>query len=227
MFYYYGRKKQIAKHYPAPKFGTIIEPFAGSAAYSLHGNNWENEVTLLDINEPIVGLWNYLKAATVSDIQGLPDVKEGDLLSSFNLCQEERLLMSLHVRPSAVSVRNKVGRFSRWSAGKRYICDNLHKIKHWTVAVGDYMTAHDTVATWFIDPPYREAGVHYTSNTVAYDDLAKWALSRRGLVISCEGEGHNSYLPFKPLCTVNNGGMNLAKKSTEFVCVFETEPSRS
>lgn len=37
MFYYYGRKKQIAKHYPAPNFEAIVEPFAGSASYSLHG----------------------------------------------------------------------------------------------------------------------------------------------------------------------------------------------
>jgi len=35
MFYYYGRKKQIAKHYPFPNFKAIVEPFAGSAAYSL------------------------------------------------------------------------------------------------------------------------------------------------------------------------------------------------
>ena len=36
MFYYYGRKKQIAKYYPEPKYDTIVEPFAGSAAYSLY-----------------------------------------------------------------------------------------------------------------------------------------------------------------------------------------------
>ena len=44
MFYYYGRKKQIAKCYPKPNFNTIIEPFAGSAAYSLHNDNWKKNM---------------------------------------------------------------------------------------------------------------------------------------------------------------------------------------
>ena len=41
MFYYYGRKKQIIRHYPSPNYDTIIEPFAGSAAYSLYKDNWQ------------------------------------------------------------------------------------------------------------------------------------------------------------------------------------------
>lgn len=34
IFGYYGSKSKIAQHYPSPWFDTIIEPFAGSAAYS-------------------------------------------------------------------------------------------------------------------------------------------------------------------------------------------------
>ena len=40
MFYYLGRKKRVAGKYPDPAFPTIVEPFAGSAAYSLHGDRW-------------------------------------------------------------------------------------------------------------------------------------------------------------------------------------------
>ena len=36
MFYYYGRKQKIFGKYPKPQFDTIIEPFAGSAAYSMN-----------------------------------------------------------------------------------------------------------------------------------------------------------------------------------------------
>jgi len=36
MFYYYGAKNLLSKHYPEPVFDTIIEPFAGSAAYSCY-----------------------------------------------------------------------------------------------------------------------------------------------------------------------------------------------
>jgi hypothetical protein len=42
--------------------------------------------------------------------------------------------------------------------------------------------------------------------------------ARRGQIIACEGEGHGDYLPFEPMrVRINNGGMNLKKKSTEFV----------
>lgn len=44
MFYYYGRKKQLAKLYPKPNYSVIIEPFAGSAAYSLFDENWKKKL---------------------------------------------------------------------------------------------------------------------------------------------------------------------------------------
>ena len=45
MFYYYGRKQKIFGKYPKPQFDTIIEPFAGSAAYSM--NYYKNNFVLL------------------------------------------------------------------------------------------------------------------------------------------------------------------------------------
>lgn len=221
MFYYYGRKKQIAKHYPQPSHPIIIEPFAGSAAYSLHEDNWKNEVILMELNKPVVDLWKYLQAASVGDIAGLPDVKEGDMLDSFGLSDEERLLLSVHVIPGATSPRNKVGKFSRWPAGKKYILENIHKIKHWQINHGDYRQLENIKATWFIDPPYKKAGKHYTSSTMDYTSLADWVKSRDGQIIACEGQEHGNYLPFEPLCVVNNGGMNKHKKSTEYV--FKSE----
>ena len=53
MFYYYGRKKQMAKHYPSPNYDTIIEPFAGSAAYSLFGDNWQKNVILIEKDKQV------------------------------------------------------------------------------------------------------------------------------------------------------------------------------
>lgn len=77
MFYFYGRKKQIAHFYPTPRHEKTIEPFAGSAAYSLHGNNWKKEVILYDISPSVIKVWEYLLSCSVSDIKNLPDVKEG------------------------------------------------------------------------------------------------------------------------------------------------------
>jgi site-specific DNA-adenine methylase len=222
MFYYYGRKKQIAHFYPKPKFGKIIEPFAGAAAYSLHDDHWTNEVFLIDINEPIINLWLFLKNATPADIKKMPNVKEGDRLSSFSLTQEERLLMSLHIIPGATSNRDKVGKFNRWHAGKKYIVDNLYKIKHWNIKHGSYEDSLDVRATWFLDPPYHCAGKHYVSKSVNNEQYIKWLLKRDGLIMVCEGEGHENKFPFVPLCEVNNGGMNYHKKSKEYVWIFET-----
>jgi site-specific DNA-adenine methylase len=38
MFSYYGSKSKIVKYYPCPAHDKIIEPFAGSARYSLLNN---------------------------------------------------------------------------------------------------------------------------------------------------------------------------------------------
>lgn len=60
MFYYYGRKKQIAKYYPLPNYNIIVEPFAGSAAYSLYSNYWNRDVILIEKDEKVVNIWEWL-----------------------------------------------------------------------------------------------------------------------------------------------------------------------
>jgi hypothetical protein len=58
MFSYYGSKSKIVDYYPPPKYKRIIEPFAGSARYSL--KYWQNDVLLVDKYPVIVEVWNYL-----------------------------------------------------------------------------------------------------------------------------------------------------------------------
>jgi hypothetical protein len=224
MFYYYGRKKQLAHLYPEPKHDLIVEPFAGSAAYSLYGDRWRKDVFLYDLSQDVVDIWKYLLSASLKDLQKLPDLKEGDLLDNFSLSREERLLISFHIRPGAVSSRNKVGRFSRWATGKHYICHSLYKIKHWKIFHGDYKLANHGRATYFLDPPYRESGKHYTVGSLAmdYSEYASWVLGLSGQIIACEGSSHCQYLPFKKLgAHVRNGGMNFHKKKPEYVFVAD------
>jgi len=47
MFSYYGSKSKIVDCYPAPRYDKIIEPFAGSARYSL---KWWNREYALDVD---------------------------------------------------------------------------------------------------------------------------------------------------------------------------------
>jgi len=216
MFYYYGRKKQIAGYYPTPEHATIVEPFAGSAAYALHGDNWEKNVQLYDTSPLVVDLWLYLKDATVDSIASLPDLEVGQNIDTFNLSPVEKSLIGLHINPGSSMPKKTATKCSRWPAGKRYIQENLYKIKHWSMELKDYRDVKNTEATWFIDPPYQSAGVHYSKNNIDYLHLSAWVKSRRGQVIACEGEGAR-YLPFRSLVAVNNGGLNKAKRKMELV----------
>ena len=66
MFSYYGSKSKIVDYYPPPKHKKIIEPFAGSARYSL--KYWQNDITIVDKYDVIVKIWKYLQQCEKNDI---------------------------------------------------------------------------------------------------------------------------------------------------------------
>ncbi|WP_240347652.1 hypothetical protein [Curtobacterium sp. 24E2] len=199
MFYYYGRKKQLARRYPVPACDTIIEPFAGSAAYSLHGLNWERNVILIERDPRVVDIWNWLIGASEREMRALPELRVGDRSSEFLHIVHAATKMAFAyktIKVTPVLERN-------WDISRRVMADSLHKVRHWTVVQGDYRDAPDIKATWFIDPPYRGAagrGYRYGSDTLDYEQLGAWAQSRQGQVIACEG-AEGDYLPFEPLTT--------------------------
>ena len=71
-------------------------------------------------------------------------------------------------------------------------------------------------ATWFVDPPYQEAGKHYRhgSSSINYERLAEWCVSRLGQVIVCEAYGAD-WLPFGLIADVKT--TRKGKRSTEVV----------
>jgi site-specific DNA-adenine methylase len=198
MFYYYGRKKQIAKYYPAPAYDTIIEPFAGAAAYSLYKENWKKNVILIEKDSKVYEIWDWLiNRATVEEIENLPTLKVGEKSSEFLHIIHAATKMAFAfktIKVTPVLERN-------WEISRRVFKENLYKIKHWQIINDDYSAAPDIEATWFIDPPYKgDAGMGYRfgSNLINYEELAEWAKNRKGEVIFCEGE-NGDYLDFKPL----------------------------
>jgi site-specific DNA-adenine methylase len=62
MFNYYGSKSKIVDYYPPPKFDKLIEPFAGSARYSLKW--WNKQVTICDLNEDVIDVWKWLQSCS-------------------------------------------------------------------------------------------------------------------------------------------------------------------
>lgn len=201
MFYYYGRKKQIARHYPEPVYDTILEPFAGAAAYALHGARWQKNVILIEKDPRVAEIWQWLiEKATPEAIINLPELKIGEKSSEFlhiihAVTKQAFKYKTIKVTP--VLERN-------WEISKRVMAKDVHKIKHWKILCEDYTKAPDLEATWFIDPPYKShpgLGYDFGSDKLDYMNLAQWALARRGEIICCEG-AFGDYLPFRPLLKI-------------------------
>jgi len=199
MFSYYGRKLKVVRFYPAPIYDTIIEPFCGSAVYSLFQNNWEKNIILVDKYDVIIRIWKYLQSASSDDILKLPNVKNGEELIKVDgftqLLQEEKWLIGFSVNGGSGMPKNVAGVFNSWHRDKKYIAENLYKIRHWTIKCDDYKNIENIKATWFIDPPYQCAGKYYKHKIIDYDFLSKWCKCRNGQVIVCENSTAN-WLPF-------------------------------
>jgi hypothetical protein len=198
MFSYYGSKRQLAHLYAEPQHDQIVEPFAGSAGYSLHRNRWQKDVLLLDRDTRLVGAWEWLIGeATRATILALPDLQVGETSTEFLSIASiaTRTVNSLNtavVTPSMVAA---------WEESRSYLAADISKVKHWHVRAGEYTAAPDVAATWFVDPPYEGFvgdGYVHGSPGLDYTRLAIWIRSRAGQTIACES-GVADYLPFEPL----------------------------
>lgn len=205
MWGYYGSKSKVCHHYPKPKFPNIVEPFAGTARYSLM--YWDRNVLLIDKYDTICNLWKWLQSCSPKDILETRILEYGQSTDDFEWdCQERKDLVGFIITAAPTMPKKKA---SRWKTvvrpntqnyKLRYIADNLYKIKHWKIACGDYSDSPEIEATWFIDPPYIVGGKYYkhSSKDIDYGDLSGWVKSRRGQVIACESTGAD-WLPFVPL----------------------------
>lgn len=155
MFYYYGRKERIYNHYPKPKYDTIIEPFAGSAAYSM--NYYERNVILIEKDVRIANLWSYLIGVTSAEILTLPILGPGQSLNDNEfsyLTDVQKSLIGFFLNPGSAQPKKSPGKFCGWNVGNRErLSRDVNKVKHWVIINGDYTQIDNHTATWFIDPP--------------------------------------------------------------------------
>jgi hypothetical protein len=172
-FNYFGSKAQVARHYPAPRYRHIIEPFAGGAGYALRHHHLA--VTLIEKNPETAAIWRYLLGASEAEILRLPLIERGQDVETLACCG-----------PARRTVRAR-------------LATQVGKIRHWRLIEGDYTLAPDIEATWFVDPPYEKAGrTTYVDGAGGLDfrALGAWCRARRGQVIVCENEGA-AWLPFR------------------------------
>lgn len=204
MWSYYGAKTNIVHAYPAPKYGRIIEPFAGTARYSLR--YYENDILLVDKYDVIVKIWKWLQLCSEKDILGLPRFKAGDNINNHTYdCEEQRMLVGFLVGFGFCTPRDTATpRFRQRPSAMNYtirrIASQLFKIRHWEIRHGSYEEIENEHATWFIDPPYQFGGHAYkhSNKKIDFKHLAKWSMSRQGQVIVCENTKAD-WMPFKPM----------------------------
>ena len=204
-FPYYGSKWRLARLYPEPAFPVVVEPFAGSACYSLY---WEpKQVILIDADPVINAVWNYLIKTEESEILALPDAQPGQLIDSLDIPQQAKWLMGFWANRgsavpkkqfSAFSTRTEKAQLVWGPAARKRIADQQPKIREWVSVHMDYASAIDVTATWFIDPPYTTKGHFYRKNNVNYRKLGEWVKTRKGQVIACDHPSAD-YLPFQHL----------------------------
>ena len=204
-FSYYGGKYRAAPKYPVPRFGTIVEPFAGSAGYSMRYPDLD--IVLIERNPVVAGVWRYLIQASPGEIESLPDLENGESTADLDVVEGARNLIGFWLNKGS---EHPCTTPSAWMREERYrsqfwgpmirdrISSQVERISHWRVIEASYEDAPDLEATWFVDPPYdNSAGRRYRFSDIDYGALGDWCKSRRGQVVVCENEG-GGWLPFRP-----------------------------
>lgn len=211
MFNYFGSKYKLAPTYQAPKHDIIVEPFAGSAQYAVF---WLLErpsmrALLYDCDPLVVEAWELLLAATPDEIAGW-SVTVGEPVANY--------LELANFGPPRKTINERckyhfdIGKY-RWARTRAALGDRV------SVVCGDYRDVPDVSATWFVDPPYMDAGKWYASgNDLDYVALGEWCRSRRGQTIVTEA-GSADWLPF--LC--HKSHMGAAGVRSELV--WESDPT--
>lgn len=210
---YYGGKFRAAPRYPAPRHATIVEPFAGSAGYSMRYP--DRRVILIEKYPVVAEMWRYLVSVSEEEIRRIPlNPKHVSEVPSW-VPQPARHLIGWWFNNATASpcLALSAGRIKLASMGRKLegwtehtrerVASQLHAIRHWQIIEGDYTAAPDVEATWFVDPPYNNyVGAHYKHgpNGIDYAALGDWCRRRRGQVLVCENEGAD-WLPFRPFAT--------------------------
>lgn len=208
MFYYFGRKGRLAASYPAPTFPLVVEPFAGSMAYTLHHR--PAHAVGVDIDKRVAGAWNNIRWLTAKQILAIEEPYIGDRVDDFWMM----LAAGSHGTSKAESYlwTERMGR--DLAKQKRLAARSVDYVRlSVDYRCADYREAPDVQATWFIDPPYQHVQRGYERWNIDYDELAEWCKTRRGQVIVCEQDGAD-WLPFQPLREIR-GTTN--KRTTEMV----------
>ena len=237
-FCFFGGKWRSAPRYPAPTEANIVEPFAGAAGYSVR--HAERNVTLVERDPTIAALWRYLISVKAAEVLALP--LRVDDARTLPVCSEAKALIGFWLNKGMTAPCNIPSKWMRdqlaeggrlntyWGEGVRArIATQVESIRHWRVIEGSYADAPSGSATWFVDPPYQEAGQRYRhgAKDIDFEGLAEFCLSREGQVIVCENTGA-TWLPFSHFAdTKSLEGKHGKAKSAEAIYYSPAQTARA
>ena len=232
--YYGGKWRDAIKHYPEPKHDTIVEPFAGSAGFSLRYAS--RRILLCEIDPVLSEVWRFLIRAKSKEILAIPDLDPQGSVDDLKVSQEAKWLVGFWLNRGTASPRKKPSKWMRdgirpgsfWGSRVREtIASQVNAIRHWKIYNCNYTDGpKPRVATWFIDPPYAKAGEHYRfgSHQIDYKALATWCRSRLGQAIVCENAGA-TWLPFRHLADAKTTRADHRSKEVYWLSSFERRNS--
>lgn len=228
--FYGGKWRDTPKYYPPPVHDTIVEPFAGSAGYSLRYP--ERRVILCEIDPVIAGVWEYLIQVDPDEILAIPDVPDDGSVDDLDIPEEAKWLVGLWLNRGTSRPRKRPSKWMRdrirpgsfWGERVRNtIASQVESIRHWEIHNCSYQDCpYSDEATWFVDPPYQVAGKHYRFGPEALDfaTLAGWCQSRPGQVIVCENDGAD-WLPFQQLASTKTTRRKSRSKEVYWLDTFQ------
>ena len=215
LFSYYGSKSKLVGRYPKPRHDTIVEVFAGAANYALRYH--ERQVILNELNPRTWAIWHYLLSTEIDEVlAAVPRaVTKGQKIvdtvpEDAPLGLVELMRANCNMGAAGAQVSETVTWFAevRWANTHARLEWFLPKLGHWQlVPCGSYeQFSVEQDATWFVDPPYQNAGKRYTYHSIDYEALAAWCRTLSGQVLVCENS-LASWLPFEPLTkAIGRGG---------------------
>lgn len=177
---------------------------------------FNRDVILVERYPVVAEMWRFLIGTTTAEVLRIPEVEHVDELPSW-VPEGARALVGFSMNAACTSPRKQLsaGRKKLAGMGRKYEgWSHLHRervafqvplVSHWKIIEGDYTSAPDIEATWFVDPPYSNSpGAQYIHADVDYEALGAWCRARSGQVIACENEGA-TWLPFRTFKTLKAG----------------------
>jgi hypothetical protein len=175
----------------------------------------------IEADSALVDAWNRLVVLGPEGVQALVDSWMREDFVDDPLCSLLSRRPALFAKGKGCAITDGWSRI-HLPLVSRYICGVLPYASTIDYRLGDYRGAPDIEATWFIDPPYEHVGAggySLGSGGIDYGELADWCLSRRGLVIVCEGPDAD-WLPFESIGSVVGIGGSV---KPEYVWVRDNE----